>query len=183
MKTIGKLAICAGLGLALCAGFGMPRAEAGTHVSIGIGIRLAPPAPLWEPAPGIRVGFVWTPGYWRWGGHGYIWVGGTWLPRRAGYVYVQPRWVGSRGVWHFQRAYWRALPPPRYRTYIPRRAYVPSRVNVYRPSHRDDRAYRRGYDHGYDRGYVRGNDRGHDRHYVRGNDRGHDRGRGHSRGR
>src|SRR5713226_7503522 len=44
-----------------------------------------PPLPDYEQPPCPEDGYMWTPGYWAWGGGGYYWVPGTW---------VQPPQVG-----------------------------------------------------------------------------------------
>jgi YXWGXW repeat-containing protein len=43
-------------------------AQARTDVSISIG----PPAPIYEPVPPPRVGYIWAPGYWDWNGHRHV---------------------------------------------------------------------------------------------------------------
>jgi hypothetical protein len=132
-----KLAILAGAGLALGMFAQVPRAEAAPQVSIGVSIGIPPPPLRYERVPPPRYGYVWAPGYWRWGGDRYIWVVGNWYPRRAGYVYVTPRWEHYGNGWRFHRAYW------------------------HRPA---VRVHYRGH---YDRGHHGGNrhGRGHGRHH------------------
>src|SRR6202035_5766727 len=38
-----------------------------------------PPLPDYEQPPCPEDGYMWTPGYWAWGGGGYYWVPGTWV--------------------------------------------------------------------------------------------------------
>ncbi|MGH8042831.1 MAG: YXWGXW repeat-containing protein [Rudaea sp.] len=104
MMMVRKLALAAALGVAgIGAGFA-PTVSA--RVVVGIGLPLfAPPAPIVERI-GIRPGYVWIPGYWRWGGVRYVWVGGYWTPPRHGYRWVAPRWVGCGPHWCYHRGYW-----------------------------------------------------------------------------
>ncbi len=56
-----------------------------------------PPLPEYEQPPCPDDGYLWTPGYWAYGGGGYFWVPGTWVqppPRRRA---VDPRLLGLRG--------------------------------------------------------------------------------------
>src|ERR1044072_3673084 len=56
-----------------------------------------------QPPPAVRVetqtiapgpGYVWTRGYWRWGGSNYGWVPGSWVSRpRVSAVWVDGHWV------------------------------------------------------------------------------------------
>src|SRR6202000_3233724 len=67
----------------------------------------APPRPRREVitrAPGA--GFVYLPGYWRWGGHGYVSSSGHWAHRRPGYVYVGPHWLKVNGRWTWRTPAW-----------------------------------------------------------------------------
>lgn len=100
-----KLALLAALALAggSVVGFA-PQASAAVGFSISVG---TPPPPLrYEVVPAPRPGYVWAPGYWRWGGQRYIWVGGRWNPARAGYVYYGPRWTHAGGRWVYHDRYW-----------------------------------------------------------------------------
>jgi len=47
-----------------------------------IDIEIAPPAPRVEVVPPPRVGYAWTPGYWRWNGRRHVWINGVWVPAR-----------------------------------------------------------------------------------------------------
>ena len=66
----------------------------------------APPAPLYERAPAVRRGYVWSPGYWEWRGHRHHWVPGTYIVERPGYVYAPPAWQQRDGRWFMQQGYW-----------------------------------------------------------------------------
>jgi hypothetical protein len=71
-------------------------------------VRLAPPAlPVYVQPPCPVAGWLWTPGYWRWGPAGYFWVPGTWVaPPRIGLLWTPGYWgfVGGLYVWH--AGYW-----------------------------------------------------------------------------
>src|SRR5215469_490424 len=78
-------------------------------------VRRPPPPPrstaVIGRAPGP--GFVWTPGFYRWGSmrggrRGYAWVPGTWRrPPRPGAVWVPPVWRSAPGGWTFVAGRWR----------------------------------------------------------------------------
>ncbi|WP_243039691.1 YXWGXW repeat-containing protein [Dyella sedimenti] len=99
-----KLALLAVVGIASAGAVYTPAATAG--VAVGIGINVAPPAPVYEVVPPPRPGYVWAPGYWRWEGHRHVWVHGYWIPARPGFVYHQPHWEHYRDGWRFHEGYW-----------------------------------------------------------------------------
>jgi len=72
-------------------------------------VRVGPPRPLVEarvvrPGPG----YVWVPGFQRWGGAAFVWVPGRWeLPPHPGARWVAHRWVRRRGGWVFVEGRWR----------------------------------------------------------------------------
>jgi hypothetical protein len=66
----------------------------------------APPAPLYERAPAVRRGYVWSPGYWAWNGHRHQWVTGSYIVERPGYVYAPPAWQQRGGRWYMQQGGW-----------------------------------------------------------------------------
>jgi len=86
-----------------------------------------PPPPAYEPAVDVEVhateappplpdyaqpqcpedGYMWTPGYWAWGGGGYYWVPGTWVqPPRVGVLWTPGYWGFVGGVYAFHAGYW-----------------------------------------------------------------------------
>lgn len=67
-------------------------AAAPAFAQININISIAPPAPLYEPAPDLGPGYVWAPGYWAWHGDRYIWVRGRSIVQRAGFRWEPDRW-------------------------------------------------------------------------------------------
>ena len=58
----------------------------------GYAVSVAPPPPVYEPMPGPRAGFVWSPGHYAWRGDRYVWLSGQWLPARQGYAWQAPEW-------------------------------------------------------------------------------------------
>ena len=53
-------------------------ASAAVAVGVSIGPTFGPPAPIVERY-GVRPGYVWAPGYWRWYGGRYRWHAGYWV--------------------------------------------------------------------------------------------------------
>lgn len=101
-----KLALSAALAVAgMGAAFAPP---ASARVVVGVTIAapvFGPPAPIVERI-GVRPGYVWIPGYWRWGGVRYVWVGGYWVHPRRGYHWYPSRWEGCGERWCMHRGYW-----------------------------------------------------------------------------
>lgn len=102
-----NLALLAVIGLSVTGAFYAPAAAARGHVSVGIGIHVAPPPPRFERVPLARRGYVWTPGHWRWNAPArrYAWRGGMWVQTRPAYRHRNARWGrhgrhGPRGHWH-----------------------------------------------------------------------------------
>ena len=99
-----KSILCVSL-LAISAGFMAPISQA--QAGVFVGVQVAPPAPVYEPLPPPRIGFIWAPGYWRWNGYRHVWVGGRYMRARPGYRYYAPRWEqGPRGDWRFRGDGW-----------------------------------------------------------------------------
>ena len=66
-----------------------------------------PPLPDYEQPPCPEDGYLWTPGYWAWGGGGYYWVPGTWVqPPRVGVLWTPGYWAFAGGVYAFHAGYW-----------------------------------------------------------------------------
>ena len=80
------------------------RAHAGVFVSVNI----APPIlPIYAQPMIPGPGYIWTPGYWAWGGDGYYWVPGTWvLPPYVGGLWTPGYWGWVGGVYIFHSGYW-----------------------------------------------------------------------------
>jgi hypothetical protein len=65
-----------------------------------------PPLLTEEQAPCSGDGYLWTPGYWAWGG-GYYWVPGAWvLPPRVGVLWTPGYWGYSGAIFAFHPGYW-----------------------------------------------------------------------------
>ncbi|MEP6885238.1 MAG: hypothetical protein ABJC66_10860 [Gammaproteobacteria bacterium] len=66
-----------------------------------------PPLPEYDQPPCPEDGYMWTPGYWAWGGGGYYWVPGTWVqPPRFGVLWTPGYWGFLGGVYLFHAGYW-----------------------------------------------------------------------------
>lgn len=100
MKSSLTLATLIALGAAAYA----PLPSMAQDVQLYIGS--APPAPMYERAPAVRRGYVWSPGYWDWRGHRHYWVPGTYIVERPGYVYAPPAWHQRGGRWTMQQGGW-----------------------------------------------------------------------------
>src|SRR5215471_16813931 len=81
---------------------------ASSFAQVGISVNFAPPAlPVYEQPPCPVAGYIWTPGYWGWGGGDYYWVPGVWVPPpRIGLLWTPPWWGWSNGVYAFNQGYW-----------------------------------------------------------------------------
>ncbi len=68
----------------------------------------APPPLLNDQQPPCAVeGYLWTPGYWAWGGGGYYWVPGVWVqPPRVGVLWTPGYWGYAGAVYVFHRGHW-----------------------------------------------------------------------------
>jgi hypothetical protein len=77
-------------------------------VAIGVSINVAPPElPVYEQPPIPGPGYIWTPGYWAWGGEDYYWVPGTWvLAPQPGYLWTPGYWGWADGVYLWHEGYW-----------------------------------------------------------------------------
>jgi hypothetical protein len=66
-----------------------------------------PPLPDYEQPPCPEDGYLWTPGYWGWGGGGYYWVPGTWVqPPQVGLLWTPGYWGFVGGIYSFHVGYW-----------------------------------------------------------------------------
>jgi len=87
---------------ALAAGAALAPAADATRVEITVG----PPAPIYEPVPPPRTGYVWAPCYWEYYGHNHRWHHGYWVHERRGYAWVPHRWEEHNGRWRFEDGHW-----------------------------------------------------------------------------
>jgi hypothetical protein len=77
-------------------------------VSIGISVNFGPPAlPYYEQPPDPSPNYIWSPGYWAYGGGGYYWVPGTWVPAPQPGLYWTPGyWGWNNGYYYWNQGYW-----------------------------------------------------------------------------
>src|ERR1700693_2753388 len=77
-------------------------------IEIGVSINVAPPElPVYEQPPVPGPGYLWSPGYWAWGGDDYYWVPGTWvLAPEPGYLWTPGYWGWGDGVYLWHAGYW-----------------------------------------------------------------------------
>ncbi len=79
------------------------------QVSVGISVNIAPPVlPVYVQPAVPAPGYVWTPGYWAWGGaFGYYWVPGTWVaPPAVGLLWTPGYWGWAGGAYVWHAGYW-----------------------------------------------------------------------------
>ncbi|HEY0823142.1 MAG TPA: YXWGXW repeat-containing protein [Ramlibacter sp.] len=70
-------------------------------------VQPAPPAPLYEPIPAQRAGYIWAPGHYVWNGSQYVWQRGHWLEMRQGYAWQAPHWQQrADGSWYLAGGTW-----------------------------------------------------------------------------
>src|SRR3984893_5685404 len=66
-----------------------------------------PPLPDYDQPPCPEDGYLWTPGYWAWGGGGYYWVPGVWVqPPRVGVLWTPGYWGFVGGAYGWHGGYW-----------------------------------------------------------------------------
>ncbi len=65
-----------------------------SFAQFGVAITIAPPAlPVYTQPMAPGDGYLWTPGYWAYGGEGYFWVPGTWvMAPEAGLLWTPGYW-------------------------------------------------------------------------------------------
>jgi hypothetical protein len=87
------------------------------QIGVGISVNLpaielradvAPPElPVYVQPEAPADGYLWTPGYWRWGAEGYFWVPGTWVePPEVGVLWTPGWWGWEGGAYVFRPGYW-----------------------------------------------------------------------------
>jgi len=81
---------------------------ASSFAGVFLSVTIAPPVlPVYAQPPCPGDGYLWTPGYWAWGGGGYYWVPGTWVqPPRIGVLWTPGYWGFVGGVYAFHAGYW-----------------------------------------------------------------------------
>jgi hypothetical protein len=82
--------------------------DAEPAVDVEVSATEAPPPLLnYDQTPCPEDGYLWTPGYWSWGGEGYFWVPGAWLqPPRARLLWTPGYWAFMSGIYVFHAGYW-----------------------------------------------------------------------------
>jgi hypothetical protein len=81
---------------------------ASSYAAVFVSVGIAPPAlPVYTQPPCPQPGYLWTPGYWRYGPAGYYWVPGVWVaPPAVGMLWTPPYWGFMGGVYVFHEGYW-----------------------------------------------------------------------------
>jgi hypothetical protein len=79
-----------------------------SFAQVGISVNFAPPPlPVVVQPPVPVEGYIWTPGYWAWGGADYYWVPGVWVPPPTiGLLWTPPWWGWNNGAYVFNEGYW-----------------------------------------------------------------------------
>ena len=102
MKKITKILMV----LAVVA-FTLPKTYA--QISVGVSVRLAPPAlPVYVQPECPVDGYLWQPGYWAYDdADGYYWVPGVWVaPPNPGLLWTPAYWGFAGGFYGFHAGYW-----------------------------------------------------------------------------
>jgi hypothetical protein len=78
------------------------------QIGIGVSINVAPPElPVYEQPAVPGPGFLWSPGYWAWGGQDYYWVPGTWVEApEPGLLWTPGYWGWGDGAYLWHEGYW-----------------------------------------------------------------------------
>jgi hypothetical protein len=93
--------------LSLTAAIGLT-GTASAAIAVGVSINVAPPElPVYEQPAVPGPGYLWSPGYWAWGGEDYYWVPGTWvLAPQPGYLWTPGYWGWGDGAYLWHAGYW-----------------------------------------------------------------------------
>src|SRR5580692_4169317 len=101
LRSIRNLTLVALLSALPCASF--------SQSFVGVSITTAPPElPVYEQPLCPQPNYMWTPGYWAWGGpDGYYWVQGAWIMAPAvGLLWTPGYWGWNNGNYAFNSGYW-----------------------------------------------------------------------------
>lgn len=81
---------------------------AGAFAGVFVSVNIAPPVlPVYTQPPCPGDGYLWTPGYWAYGGAGYYWVPGVWVrPPHAGLLWTPGYWAFGGGGYAWHPGYW-----------------------------------------------------------------------------
>jgi YXWGXW repeat-containing protein len=79
-----------------------------TQAAVFVSVVVAPPElPVYEQPAVPGDGYIWSPGYWAWGGNDYYWVPGTWvLAPEPGYLWTPGYWGFADGNYLWHEGYW-----------------------------------------------------------------------------
>ena len=79
-----------------------------SFAQFGLSITVAPPELAVYAQPICpQAGYIWTPGYWAYGGDGYYWVPGTWVePPAVGLLWTPGYWGWGDGRYAWNDGYW-----------------------------------------------------------------------------
>ncbi len=81
---------------------------ASSFAGVFVSVAIAPPAlPVYVQPPCPTPGYLWTPGYWGYGGAGYYWVPGVWVsPPAVGLLWTPGYWGWGNGLYAWHAGYW-----------------------------------------------------------------------------
>lgn len=105
-KLLMIFSICA---MAMSTAFGQDdQYYNGDEATVTVKAEVAPPAlPDYVQPPCPGDGYLWTPGYWAWGGTGYYWVPGVWvMPPSVGLLWTPGYWGFYGGYYGWHHGYW-----------------------------------------------------------------------------
>jgi hypothetical protein len=85
-------------------------------------VQPAPPAPMYEPIPAPRQGYLWAPGHYVWDNGQYVWRTGQWIAARPGYAWQAAHWEQrADGSWYLVGGAW--VQTDNYASYDDGRSY------------------------------------------------------------
>jgi hypothetical protein len=81
---------------------------AASFAGVFVSINVAPPVlPVYAQPICPGDGYLWTPGYWAYGGAGYYWVPGAWvLAPQPGFLWTPGYWGFAGGLYAWHAGYW-----------------------------------------------------------------------------
>src|SRR5271170_3804068 len=81
-----------------------------SFAQFAVSVQIAPPGlPVYEQPVLPGAGFLWTPGYWGYGGEGYFWVPGTYAePPAVGLLWTPGYWGWGGSAFAWNGGYWGA---------------------------------------------------------------------------
>jgi hypothetical protein len=81
---------------------------ASSFAGVFLSINIAPPVlPVYVQPVCPGPDYMWTPGYWAYGGAGYYWVPGVWvMAPRPGFLWTPGYWGFAGGLYAWHAGYW-----------------------------------------------------------------------------